>query len=243
MKENRRYKAELASYEKAMATHEQAIAGWDAESEHVDELLYMATHLDEVYEASAEAGFSIRLNKGEHVLMGLRGGSGLVEPRASGGSYQGGSTGVSFRVMKGVSYRVGNHRGTYVPGPEVQKIIDSGGDTYVTTQRVLYSSPNRNRDWQHAKTVDLFHSDTVAPGWGATYISVSNRQKTSGFIYPLENARQMRDRLVLAYAIFDGTIEDLATGLKAQSVEIEGNKAAWEVQKPVAPLPPSDSSS
>lgn len=79
----------------------------------------------------------------------------------------------------------------------------------------------------------MFHSDTVAPGWGATYIGVSNRQKTSGFIYPLNNARQVRDRLVLAYAIHDGTVEDLATGLKSQQVELERTK-------PVAPIgPPS----
>ena len=72
-----------------------------------------------------------------------------------------------------------------------------GGTTYVT-QRVLYTSPTRNRDWMHAKTIDVFHSDTVGQGWEATYVSVSNRPKPSGFVYPLENARMVRDRLVLA---------------------------------------------
>ena len=204
------------------------MAAWNEENEHADELLYMATHLDDVYEASAEAGFNLRLNKDEHILIGLQGGSGLVEPRVSVGSYQGGSQGVSFRVMKGVSYRVGSHRGTYAPGPEVQKLIDSGGNLYITTQRVLYSSQTRNRDWLHAKTVETYHSDTAAPGWGATYIGVSNRQKTSGFVYPLANAKQVRDRLLLAYAINDGTTEDLALGLKAQLGELEATKpAGW----------------
>jgi len=107
-----------------------------------------------------------------------------------------------------------------------------GGTTYVTTQRVLYTSATRNRDWMHAKTIDVFHSDTVAQGWGATYVSVSNRQKTSGFVYPLENARMVRDRLVLAYAVHDGTVEDLSTGLKGQLVELDRTK-------PVAPVAPS----
>ena len=106
MKENRQYKADKAAYDSALAV-------WEGENEHVDDLHYLATHLDEVYEAGAEAGFSIRLAPGEHVVARLEGATGIVEPRASGGSYQGGSTGVSFRVMKGVSYRVGNHRGTY----------------------------------------------------------------------------------------------------------------------------------
>lgn len=82
------------------ATYDTALAVWEAETEHVDDLHYMATHLDEVYDQSAEAGFSLRLQKDEHVIFAIIGG-GLVEPRASGGSYQGGSTGVSFRVMKG----------------------------------------------------------------------------------------------------------------------------------------------
>ena len=103
-----------------------------------------------------------------------------------------------------------------------------GGTTYVT-QRVLYTSPTRNRDQMHAKTIDVFHSDTVGQGWGATYVSVSNRPKPSGFVYPLENARMVRDRLILAYAVHDGTIEDLSTGLKGRLVELERTK-------PVAPV-------
>lgn len=223
MRENRRYKSELASYE-------TALADWESEHDHVEDLLYLATHVDEVYEAAAEAGFSVRLGKDEHVVFAALGG-GLVEPRSSGGSYQGGSQGASFRVMKGVSYRVGAHKGTYVPGPEVQKIIDSGGNIYITTQKVVYTSPNRNRDWAYAKTVDMFHSDAVVPGIAATYIGVSNRQKTSGFVYPVENARQIRDRLVLALAIFDGTVEELAVGLKSQ-------KADLDRARPVAPIEP-----
>ena len=133
---------------------------------------------------------------------------------------------------KGVRYRVGSHKGTYVPGPEVEKVIDSGGTLYITTHRVLYTSQNRNRDWVHAKTVDVYHSDTLADGWGATYIGVTNRQKTSGFVYPMGNARQVRDRLVLAYAIHDGTVEEMVVGLKQQEVELERSR-------PVTPVPPA----
>lgn len=210
-----------SQHEKALASYEATRAQWLEECEHVDDLLYMSTHLDELYEASSEAGFSVRLKHNEHVVLGLVG-SGLLEPRSGGGSYQGGSSGYSIRVAKGVRFRVGSHRGTYVPSPEVLKVIDTDGNLYMTTQRVIYTSPARNREWAFPKTVDLYHSDQVSgnAGWGATFIAVTNRQKTSGFIYPISEARTIRDRLLLALAIHDGTVEVMVVGLKEQQVEL-----------------------
>jgi hypothetical protein len=214
-----------SQYQSAVSRYNSELAAWSSESEHVEELLYMATNLDEIYSAAAEAGFSVRLRGGEHVILGLVG-AGLIEPRSGGGSYQGGSQGMSFRVAKGVRFRVGQHKGTYVPNPEVLKVIDSGGNAYVTTQRVIYTSPSRSREWDYSKTVDIYHSDAVTgtSEWGATFIGVSNRQKTSGFVYPMTEARRVRDRLLLAMAIHDGTVEDMVVGLKEQSSEMARNR-------------------
>jgi hypothetical protein len=38
-------------------------------------------------------------------------------------------SGWSFRVARGVYYRVAASRGTYVPGPELQTVIDYGTAT------------------------------------------------------------------------------------------------------------------
>ena len=205
---------------RALKDYESALAAWEEQHEHVSELLEMATNLEETYRQAEQAGFTVRLKPDEHILIGLVGGSGLIEPRSSGGRYQGGSRGVSVRVAKGVRFRVGAHRGTYVPGPDVQKAIDTGGDAYVTTQRVLYTSPERNREWLYKSTVDVFHSDEWVPGFGVTYLSVTNRQKTSGFAYPMDWARTVRDRVLLGMAVFDGTVDDLTGGLQEQHREL-----------------------
>jgi hypothetical protein len=42
----------------------------------------------------------------------------LLEYRSGGNSYQGGSQGVSIRIAKGISYRVGANRGQLVRNPE-----------------------------------------------------------------------------------------------------------------------------
>ncbi len=220
-----------AFYGKAMTRFESELEAWEQESEHVDELLHFGTNLEDIYDASGEAGFSVRLRPNEHILIGLSGASALVEPRSSGGSYQGGSSGTSIRVMKGVSFRVGNHKGTFIPGPEVQKAIDTDGDAYITTQRVIYSSPARNREWAFKSAVDVFHSDDFVPGWGVTYLSVANRQKTSGFAYSMDHARRVRDRLVLALAVYDENVEELVEGLTMQQRELKSSRPV-EPEKP-----------
>ena len=50
--------------------------------------------------------------------------------------YVGGSQGVSVRIVKGVSYRVGNHRGEKVQEEYTQSI--GYGDLYVTTKNVIF---------------------------------------------------------------------------------------------------------
>jgi hypothetical protein len=52
--------------------------------------------------------------------------------------YVGGSQGVSVRIVKGVSYRVGNHRGEKVQEEYTQSI--GYGDLYVTTKNVIFCS-------------------------------------------------------------------------------------------------------
>lgn len=51
--------------------------------------------------------------------------------------YEGGSRGVSFRLMKGVSFRVGNHRGHYVK-EEVTEKLD--GTIYLTSKKIVFST-------------------------------------------------------------------------------------------------------
>jgi hypothetical protein len=202
------------------ADFDRDLVAWHEEKNHVDELLYMARNLDRLSPRVEPAELSIML-KGDEQVLTILNGSGIVELKATGVANEGGSRGVGFRVTMGVSYRAGAHNGSYVSRPEVQRTIDSGGTTTITTNRVVYTSPKRSRTWEYSKTVDVFHTDNVAQGWGASYIGVSNRKRTSGFIYRSGFARSVRDRLVLALAVADGTLDDMVTALEAERAELE----------------------
>ena len=60
----------------------------------------------------------------------------LAEEKVIRRRYEGGSQGVSFRVMKGVSYRVGGHRGHIVS--ETGLVSVSDGELIITSKRVIF---------------------------------------------------------------------------------------------------------
>lgn len=99
----------------------------------------------------------------------------LTEWRSTGSSYQGGSQGVSFRIAKGVSYRVGQSRGTLVKNPEQLQVVDQGSAIF-TDKRIVFAGTKSNREWDFSKMVN------VDVGTNGIYvnIAVSNRQKNSG---------------------------------------------------------------
>lgn len=60
----------------------------------------------------------------------------LVEEKIIRRRYEGGSQGVSLRVMKGVSYHVGGHRGHIVS--ETGSVPVSDGELIITSKRVIF---------------------------------------------------------------------------------------------------------
>lgn len=82
---------------------------------------------------------NIALKRGESVLW-IFNGVRRQEPRTST-HYEGGSHGVSFRIMKGVSYRVGASKGRRVQNTE---IVDAGRGDLVITSEALYFTASGN---------------------------------------------------------------------------------------------------
>lgn len=89
--------------------------------------------------------------------------------------YVGGSTGVSIPVGGGVRFRVGAMKGTVVPGDELQMDKDQGV-VMLTTERLIFTGPTKTQEWNFDKLLQA----TCTPDQSDYYISVSNRQKTSG---------------------------------------------------------------
>lgn len=199
---------------------ERGRATWSAELNRLDELLYMARNLETVYHQAEQSPVDVSLKSGEHVILVLRG-SGVVELTGIRDSAQKGSEGDGPRLTTIVSPHPGTHQETFVSGPEGQRIIDSHGTSVITTHRVLYGSPTRKRAWEYRQTSQVVHSNSVAEGWAATYLTVSNRKRTSGVIYRTGFARSVRDRLLIAMAVADGTLQDLIESLEADRLLLE----------------------
>ncbi len=84
----------------------------------------------------------------------------ILEERVVRRRYEGGSQGLSFRVMKGVSYRVGSHRGHIVTDTAVVPV--SSGELIVTNKRVIFRGDAKSFNIRLDKLLELnFYSDGV----------------------------------------------------------------------------------
>jgi len=199
--------------------YEEDRADWAEELENARDDLGLAEATPEDFiEASGEA--PILLKKAEFPILVITN-IGLVEMGREGGSYQGGSQGVSFRVAKGVSYRVGGHKGNFVPGPEVLKMVDEG-TAVVTNQRVVFQGAGKTREWLFTKLIGVDHD----PERGMSMLHVSNRQKASGLAYGEEISDAFRLRMDVALAHFTDDLEGLQVVLKERVAELEAEEPA-----------------
>jgi hypothetical protein len=158
------------------------------------------------------AGFEERRNERTFAVLE---GVALIEPRRQAGTYQGRTSGYSFRIAKGVNYRIGATKGTFVPGPDVPTPIDTG-TAFVTNQRVVFRGDKATREWAWAKLISLDHDDDLP--W--TSLPVSNRQKTSGLLYDVANMPIVRYRLQQGLAHFQGKVDLLTADLERQLVNL-----------------------
>jgi hypothetical protein len=194
---------------KRLAEHDQALSLWQQEDSELREML------NEARSQGVRQGLGIALKKDESAFQVLDG-SALIEPRRLPGHWEGRSQGFSFKVAKGVRYRVGTSKGHYVQGDEVPTPIDTGTLT-ITDQRVVFQGTKATREWAFSKLIGIQHVDLPKSPW--TAIQVSNRQKTSGFLYTPAVAAGVRFRLDLAIAHYHGEVDEMIRALEAQLAE------------------------
>ena len=84
----------------------------------------------------------------------------ILEERVVSRRYEGGSQGFSFRIAKGVSYRVGGHRGHLVTDKAVVPV--SSGELIITNRRVIFRGDAKSFNLRLDKLLDVnFFSDGV----------------------------------------------------------------------------------
>jgi hypothetical protein len=207
--------------------YKSALADWNEADAHLQALLQIAAEFNG--QTSAEnPNLALMLKRNERAFWTVTG-AGLVEPRRGAGHWQGGYSGFSFRVAKGVRYHVGGTRGQYIQGQEAPTVIDTGTTT-ITDQRVVFQGTRQTREWAYTKLLGYQHFDS--PPW--TAIQVSNRQKTSGVMCDTNTAGDFQFRLALALAHYNGQVDQFVAQLQEQVHR-------HAVSRPVEPSTPAPS--
>src|SRR3954447_24363330 len=135
------------AYERAQREYEGQLRAWQDQDAVLRESLSTAVEYYGVGQSQLDDGWV--LEKGERGFATVADAA-LIELRRAQGHYVAGYQGMSFRIAKGVSYRVGGARGHYVPGPEGPTVIDEG-DVLITDQRVVFRGTKQSREWAFSK--------------------------------------------------------------------------------------------
>lgn len=88
--------------------------------------------------------------------------------------YEGGSRGVSIRIAKGVTYRVGGHRGQLVSRTAIVQL--DTGELFLTSQRLIFSGPQKSFSVPAAKILN-----TTAYGDGFSFVRDSTAASNKPF--------------------------------------------------------------
>ena len=146
--------------------------------------------------------------KGEHTLWSATGI--FHETGRTPSSYVGGSSGVSIPVGGGIRFRVGAMKGQVVPGEELQVDKDQGV-VMLTTERLIFTGPIKTQEWNFDKLLMLSTNDDESD----YFISVSNRQKTSGVRFDPATGREFNRFLGSATAAHEHGYKELLKELHA----------------------------
>jgi len=168
--------------------------------------------------------FDLATKKDEEVIMILNGVV-LLEMKVMPGSYEGGSTGVSFRLTDRISVRSSKFAGKFIPGPEIQAVVDSG-KFIITSHRGMFLGKSKSREFLWSKLLG-YKIHPVTGGFGL-YLPVSNRDKVSAIgigKIPGKPAipwiDQINQRMALALAIYKGAKKEFIKSIENQIEDLE----------------------
>lgn len=183
----------------------------EAERQHILDELEIARDPAGVFDERSQ-DLPIIPKKGEEAI-GMINGTGLVEVKAGRMQYRGGSAGTSVRVMKGVSVRVGQHKGTACREPEMARLLCSRRTLVITNQRAVYAGPKHTRDFHWAKLMAMTASS--GEGGPCLLLPVQNRQKTSGVLVG-DQMEWIAQRCEVGLAMQRGTLPELIEELEQE---------------------------
>jgi hypothetical protein len=202
--------------------YDQSLASWQVHRDAYGQLVEVARNFE------GTDSSDIVLGNGEALFLQVTD-CALIEERATGGHYEGRSSGFSVPVAsiggRSIRYRVGASRGHFVAGEPTPTAIDTG-TAYVTNQRVIFQGARQTRECKFAKLIGFQHDGA------STTFSVSNRQKPTTVYYGSQVADAFDFRLELALAHFRGTVPDFIAQVEQDLNQIDSQRPSLPAALP-----------
>lgn len=174
-----------------MKKYNRLHAEWSEDAQTLKKLITVITAASRGEDSVAN---SLMQKPGEHTLWSATGI--FHETGRTPSQYAGGSAGFSIPTGGGTRLRVGAMRGQLIPGEELQMDKDQGV-VMLTTERLIFTGPIKTQEW---KFDNLLMASTT-PDESDYFLSVSNRQKTSGVRFDPVIGREFNRFLGAATAV------------------------------------------
>jgi len=133
--------------------------------------------------------------------------------------YVGASSGFSIPIVAGIRYRVGATKGSIIPGDEMQ-IEKEAGLVKLTNQRLIFAGSANTCEWLFSK----FLSAGSNPTHNDFLFAVSNRKKTAGLRFSMEDGRHFAHLFALALYAFENGVPATVTAIKKELIENQEQK-------------------
>jgi hypothetical protein len=126
-------------------------------------------------------------------------------------TYSGGSSGISIPVVAGIRVRVGQFKGSVIPGEQMQ-IDKEQGLVKLTNQRLIFAGAYNTTEWSFAKMLSAARNEA-----GNDFIiGVSNRKKTSGLKFTDSDGKAFARLFALALYAYENGIPETVKEIKAE---------------------------
>ncbi len=213
------FKAKRAA-KKAQQRYQQQLTEWQQEEELLTQALEIFTNASEGKEPEDQ---SLVQKDGEFVIW--TGNAIFHEAGRTPSRYVGGSTGFSVPIGAGIRVRVGQQRGTLVPGDAMQMDKDQGF-VKLTNQRLIFAGSLETTEWAFSKILSVAKTES-----GDDFlIGVSNRKKTSGLRFSPSDAQFFSRIFAMALFSYEEGIPATVKAIKNEIQHLAAEKPVLAIE-------------